>query len=100
MRRKTLHKAKLVVTVESYKDKPVLTDNPHITIRTASVYDNRTGEFWSEERIKERGIAHFLNADDMKETLNWNTNSDSSKYQFKWGQSSKERSVGTAYVYD
>ena len=48
MRRKSLCKAKLVVTVESYKGKPITTENPHITIRTISVFDNRTNEFWSE----------------------------------------------------
>lgn len=100
MRTKTLHKAKLVITVESYKDKPIVNDNPHITIRTVSVYDNRTNEFWNEERIKERGIVNFLNVEDLKETLNWNLNGDSSKYQFKWGQSIKSKSEGKAYIFD
>lgn len=100
MRRKLLNEAKLVVTVESYKGKLITPENPNLTIRTVSVFDTRTGDFWSKERIKERGIEYFLTGSDMKETLNWNVNGDSSKYQFKWGQSSKEKSVGVAYVFD
>ena len=91
MRRKTTQNAKLVVTVESNK-------RTH-EIKTVSVFDNRTQEFWTEEKIKERGIQRFLNTDDMKETLNWNLNGDSSKYQFKWGMSGKEISEGRAYVF-
>ncbi len=100
MRTKTLHKAKLIITVESYKNKSPIKDNPHIKILTTSVYDNRTNEFWSKERIEERGIEGFLDLEDLKETLNWNLNGDSSKYQFTWGQSSKETSEGKAYVFD
>lgn len=100
MRTKTLHNAKLVVTVESYKNRLIVNDNPNITIRTVSVYDNRTGEFWSAERIRERGIEYFINVASLKETLNWNLNGDSSKYQFKWGQSSKIKSEGKAYIFD
>ena len=92
MRTKTLHKAKLVVRVESNKQ-------TH-RIRTVSVFDNRTQEYWTPERVKERGIVWFLNMDDLKETLNWNLNGDSSKYQFKWGQSGKETSEGVAYIFD
>lgn len=99
MRTKILHNAKLIVTVESYKNKPIVDDNPLLTIRTVSVYDNRTNEFWSEEQIEERGIEYFLDVEDLKSTLNWNLNGDSSKYQFKWGQSSKTRSEGKAYVF-
>lgn len=100
MRTKILSKAKLVVTVESCKNEPIVNDNPHITIRTVSVFDNRTNEYWTKERIKERGIEHFLDVADMKETLNWNLNGDSNKYQFKWGQSSKLKSEGRAYIFD
>lgn len=100
MKRKTLQQAKLVVTVESYKGKSIVEDNPHLTIQTVSVYDNRTNEFWSEERIKERGIKYFCTVSDMKETLNWNVNGDSPKYQFKWGQSNKETSIGYAFIFD
>ena len=99
MRRKSLSKAKLVVTVESYKGKPIAIENPHITIRTISVFDTRINEFWSEERIKERGIEGFMDLDDLKETLNWNLNGDSSQFQFVWGQSSKTKSEGKAYIF-
>lgn len=101
MRRKMLHKAKLIVKVESFKDGRQLTNNyPLVTIRTVSVYDTRTNKFWDKERIEERGIEYFLNLDDLKETLNWNTNGDSSKYQFVWGQGSKICSEGVAYIFD
>lgn len=90
MRKSYINQAKLVVTVES--------DRQTGRIKTVSVFDNRTQEFWSENRIKERGIVWFMNTDDMKETLNWNLYGDSSKYQFKWGQSGKSRSTGTAYI--
>lgn len=92
MRTKTLSKAKLVVKVVGNKTTK--------EIETISVFDNRTGEYWSKERIEERGITKFLHLDDLKETLNWNLNGDSSKFQFKWGQSGKETSDGTAYVFD
>lgn len=92
MRTKTLSKAKLVVKVVGNKKTK--------EIETISVFDNRTGEYWSKERIEERGITKFLHLDDLKETLNWNLNGDSSKFQFKWGQSGKETSDGTAYVFD
>lgn len=92
MRTKTLNNAKLVVRVEGNKHSK--------EIITRDVFDNRTQTYWSDERIKERGITHFLNMDDMKETLNWNLNGDSSKYQFKWGQSSKDTTEGVAYVFE
>jgi len=92
MRRKMLQKAKLIIRVESSK----------ITrkISTVSIFDNRTQKYWSEEQIKERGCEWFLNLNDLKETLNWNLNGDSSKYQFAWGQSSKIKSEGAAYIFD
>lgn len=91
MRRKSLSNAKLVVAVEGNKTSG--------EIKTVSVFDNRTQEYWPENRIHERGIERFLNVDDMKETLNWNLNGDSSKYQFKWGQSGKSISEGRAYIF-
>lgn len=93
MRRKTLHNAKLVVTVRGNKH-----FSPH-SIETVSVFDNRTQKYWTAERIHERGIERFLDVADMKETLNWNLNGDASKYQFKWGQSVKGVSEGRAYVF-
>ena len=91
MRTKTLNNAKLIITVESDKETR--------KIKTVSVFDNRTQEFWTKERIKERGIIWFLNMEDLKETLNWNLNGDSGKFQFKWGQSSKQKSEGKAYIF-
>ena len=64
MRRKSLSNAKLVVTVESNKATG--------RIRTVSVFDNRTQEYWHANRIHARGIEWFLGLDHMKETLNWN----------------------------
>jgi hypothetical protein len=92
MRTKTLHKAKLVIRVES--------DRINNIIRTLSVFDNRTQREWTREQIVERGIEEFMNVQHLKETLNWNLNGDESKYQFKWGQSSKTRSEGLAYVFN
>ena len=92
MRRKILYKAKLVVSVES--------DRVAGIIRTVSIFANRTQEYWSAERIRERGCEWFLNLDDLKETLNWNLNGDSSKYQFAWGMSTKKKSEGVAYIFD
>lgn len=91
MRTKTLKNAKLVVTV--------IGDKHTKEIRTTTVFDNRTMKELPDEYIKERGIEQFLNIDDMKETLNWNLNGDSSKYQFKWGQSNKETTQGQAYIF-
>lgn len=91
MRRKSLVNAKLIINIES---------NKHTKeIKTVSVFDSRTQKYWTEEQIKERGIVRFLNLSDLKETLNWNLNGDSSKYQFKWGQSGKNISEGVAYVF-
>ena len=92
MRRKVIGNAKLVVTVSGNKRTG--------EIKTVSVFDNRTQEFWPEERIEERNIAHFLSMDDMKETLNWNLNGDASKYQFCWGQTGKSGSEGRAYIFE
>ena len=90
MRTKTLNSAKLIITVESNKGEK--------SIQTVSVFDNRTNENWTEERIAERNINWFSDTQDLKETLNWNLNGDSLKYQFKWGQSGK-RSEGRAYIF-
>ena len=70
MRTKTLNNAKLIVKIISNK----VTNE----IKTESVYDNRTQTFWATEKIEERGITNFINIDDVKETLNWNLNGDSS----------------------
>jgi hypothetical protein len=92
MRTKSLTNAKLIIRVIG---------NKHTKeIFTEDVFDNREQKFWSDERIQERGIKKFLNMDDMKETLNWNLNGDSSKYQFKWGQGTKDCTEGVAYIFD
>ncbi len=103
MRKKILHKAKFIVKVESIKpssDKLWVSDSPRLKIKTISVLDNRTNMFWTENQIKERGIEFFLDTSDLKESLNWNLNGDSSKYQFKWLQSGKEITEGVAYIFD
>ena len=92
VRRKMLHKAKLVVRVMSDK----ITGK----IRTVSIFDNRTQKYWSEEQIGKRGCEWFLDLNDLKETLNWNLNGDASKYQFAWGKSSKKESEGVAYIFN
>lgn len=91
MRTKTLGNAKFIVMVESNK-------KTH-TIKTSSLFDNRTKEYLPEEYIQERGICSFLDVNDLKETLNWNLNGDSAKYQFKWGQSGREVTDGIAYIF-
>lgn len=91
MRTKTLKNAKLVIKVEGNKVSK--------EIKTISVFDNRTQEYWTEERIQERNITRFLSVEDMKMTLNWNLNGDERIYQFKWNQSGKDTSEGTAYVF-
>ncbi len=103
MRKKMLYKAKFIVRVESIKPssgKTWISDSPFLKIRTISVFDNRTGALWAKNQIKERGIKFFLNTSDLKETLNWNLNGDSNKYQFKWLQSGKETTEGAAYIFD
>lgn len=89
---KRLSNAKFIVRVESDKNTK--------QIKTVSVLDNRTNEYKDEKFIQDRGISWFLNLDDLKETLNWNLNGDSSKYVFKWGQSSKTNSDGIVYIFD
>lgn len=60
-------------------------------IQTECVYDNRTKKLWSREQVIERGITTFNNESDMKDTLNWNLNGDSTKYQYSI--------VGDSYFY-
>ena len=92
MRTKMLKNAKLIVKI--------ISDRKHGEIKTESVYDNRINAYWDKGRIEERGIVSFLNMVDVKETLNWNLNGDSSKYQFSWGQSGNGISEGYAYIFD
>jgi len=92
MRTKTIKDAKLIVKVEGYKDTK--------KIKTVSIFDNRSQKYLTDEFIQERNVRHFLDLNDMKETLNWNLNGDSSKYQFKWGQSGKTHSEGLCYIFE
>lgn len=85
-------KAKLIFTVLSNK-------KTH-SIRTQSVFDNRTQEEWTENHIDKRGVRDFNDADDMQATINWCTNGDANKYKLKWGQSGKTHTTGYAYVFD
>lgn len=90
--KKRLSNAKFIITVESDKNTK--------TIKTISVFDNRIEKYLDDSFIKDRGIKYFLNIEDLKETLNWNLNGDSSKYKLKWGQSCKSTSQGFAYIFD
>lgn len=90
--RKLKNKPKLIIEIESHKKTKQLT--------TKSIFDNRTQQNWTLEQIQERGVQCFDNLEDMKETLNWNLNGDSSIYQFKWGQSGKLTTTGYAYIYE
>lgn len=92
MRTKSLKNAKLVIKVEGNKTTR--------EIITKSVYDNKAQAYWTDEHIQERGIKRFINIEDMIESLNWNLNGDSSKFQFRWGQSGKYNTDGIAYVFD
>ena len=92
MRRKSLSKAKLLVTAESA--------GKGTRIYTQSVYDFRMEKEWTREQIKERGIEWFLDLADMKQALNWNLNGDERKYQFKWGQCVPGRCTCVAYIFD
>ena len=101
MRAKSLKNAKLIVRVTGYKEMQYNSKNCcHYTIKTDSIFDNRTQAEWTKERIHEREIEHFLNVQDLKETLNWNLNGDDRKYQFTWGQSGAGKTDGIAYIFD
>lgn len=67
------------------------------TFVAKEVFDNKSQFYRNKEFIKERGIDWFLDLSDLKETLNWNLNGDSSKYQFVWDENQK---TGKAYVFD
>ena len=76
------------VTVES--------DKATRQLRTLSIeYKDGNG---CNKLIESRGVGSFNDVNDMKDTLNWNLNGDSSKFQFQWGQSDKQTQLGYAYV--
>ena len=74
MRTKTLNRATWICKVVS--------ENKGM-INMESLMLNGTGEYMPHSYIEERGIRSFINADDMKESLNWDLNGDSSKFCFK-----------------
>lgn len=90
--KKRLSNAKFIINIESDKNTK--------KIKTISIFDNRIEKYLDNSFIKDRGIEYFLNIEDLKETLNWNLNGDSSKYKLKWGQSCKATSQGLAYIFD
>ena len=76
------------VTVESNKATRQL--------RTLAIEDNDGND--CNKFIESRGVGSFNDVNDMKDTLNWNLNGDSSKYNFQWGQGDKHTQLGYAYV--
>jgi hypothetical protein len=87
-----------------------MADAPKLTVRveykpgddkiiTTSVYDHRTGTFWTQEQISERGIESFASVADLKVVLNWNLNGDESKYRFSWKDTWPTLYKGIARVY-
>ncbi len=81
-----MNKPKLIVTVKFCEG----------GLYTENVYDTRTKKLWSKEHIHERGIESFISKEDLKESLNWNTNGDSDKYE--WNGVGEDYLV--ALVYD
>lgn len=92
MSKKSLNKAKFFVHLVYNKAEGF--------IATLQVYDNRTKEYWPLEEIENRGIRQFMDEDDLKETLNWCMNGDSSKYCLKWELSNPYQAYGKAYIFD
>lgn len=88
----SLSKAKLAVSITGNKKLK--------TFAVDKVFDNRTGKYWTEEQVKERGIETFLDFEDMKASLNWNLNGNGSKFQFRWGPHTRTRNSGVAYIFD
>ena len=76
------------ITVES--------DKATRQLRTLSVKDKDGND--CNKLIESRGVGSFNDVNDMKDTLNWNLNGDSSKYKFQWGQGDNQTHLGYAYV--
>lgn len=91
-----MKKLKLIITVQKLICNPKI-DGKQSGIFTVSVFDIRTNNLWALEQIKERGISYFLNEEDMKQSLCWNTNSQDSLYEVFWTENSD---YGTIYLYD
>ena len=92
MRKKSAENAKFLVEIFSPKSSK--------TCETRSVLDLRINSYWDPEEILERGVKSFNDLQDLRDTLNWNLDGDSTKYQFKWGQSGKYGTIGYAYIFD
>ena len=92
MRKKSVENAKFFVEVFSPKGSKFC--------ETRSILDLRINSYWDPEQIRERGVKKFNDLQDLKDTLNWNLNGDSARYQFQWGQSGKSGSTGYAYIFD
>lgn len=92
MANRNSEKAKLIFTV--------ISDKKTHSIRTQSVFDNRTQEEWTDEHINSRGVRDFSDTADMKETINWCVYGDADKYRLKWGQSGNTNTTWYAYIFD
>ena len=92
MRKKSVGNAKFLVEIFSPKNSKFC--------ETRSILDLRADVHWSPEQILERGVKSFNDLPDLKDTLNWNLNGDSAKYQFQWGQSGKYGTTGYADIFD
>lgn len=92
MRKKSAKNAKFLVEIFSPKNSK--------TCETRSILDLRINSYWEPEEILERGVKDFNDLQDLKATLNWNLDGDSSKYQFCWGQSGRNGTIGYAYIFD
>jgi hypothetical protein len=93
---RALNKLKLTVEVTSIN----YNNTNRIKIKTISVFDIRKQKYWTKEQIAKRGIENFLSLLDMKETLNWNLNGDSSLYYFKRIKRSGITFKGKAFIFD
>ena len=76
------------VTVES--------DKATRKLRTLAIEDKYGKD--CNKLIESRGVGSFNDVNDMEDTLNWNLNGDSSKFQFQWGQDDNQTQLGYAYV--
>ena len=107
MRKSMIDKAKYIVEV--------ISDKATQDIKIKSVFDKKADRFLTHDEVVETGLRDYTYSNSyykggqviyrtaleyLKEDLNWMLNGDSSKYQFGWGQSGKETTIGTAYVFD
>ena len=83
--------AKLIVTVGRGADGKLM---------TLSIWDVKEGAAWPRERIVERGVAWFLDEEEMRMTLNWCLGGRDSKYRYDLLKTKDGSYRGTAYIYD